>query len=261
MSDEVIAGEVEPEVTQPESAEQAEVTEQVETSEPKPNRTEKRISRLVANIHHKDQKLAQAEAEIATLRAVKEKTPDPTPVAEFPTEDLRYDSPDEYESKLRAYNTRIAREEFAKIQTQQAQDQERQQATAQQAKQEEQNRSIVESYIDNGLESGISEDKLAANEQILRGSNIKEDIARRLYSDANGAQMVDFLCANPDKLDALVSMNPYDAAVHIAVELKPQALSVKPTQTNAPEPLGFTQGGGAPPKDEWDSLAGGATFE
>lgn len=227
---------------------------------PKLNGWEKRIAKLSHREKMKEQENAQLKAELETYKAMQTKA-EPEAAPEFPSDDLRYDNVEEYRQKLDAYNRYVARQEFNSLQQQQ-------QETLKQREAEEQNRAkqaeygaIVENYIEGGLKSGISTERMEANEQILKGANLPQDILKRIYSDEYGAKVVDHIVSNDGLLKEISAMNPYDAAIKIATEIKPSALSSKPLSTNAPDPVAPTQGGGVPPSDEWSQMTEGMTFE
>ena len=102
---------------------------------------------------------------------------------------------------------------------------------------------------------------MQANEQILASHNIPPDLAEFIYSDQSGAQIVDFLAENPEKIQEILSAGHGQAYVKIANEIKPQALSRKPTHTNAPDPLNRTRGTGSIPTEGSSPLLKGATFK
>lgn len=225
----------------------------------KPNGYEKRIATLVHRERIKEQEAAQLKAELETLKALQDnKEPEPAP--DFPSDDLRFDDPDKYRQQLEAYNRHVARQEFESLERQRTEAEQNRQAKEQEQKKQGEFQEIVQTYIEGGITSGISEDKMAANERILQSKNLDQGLAKELYSDQYGAKIVDFLADNPAKLDEIASLTPYQAAVKIATEIKPQALSSKPLSTNAPDPIEPTTGGGMPPSDglKW---IGGAKFE
>lgn len=224
----------------------SEPTPEVET--PKP-RVEKRISTLTSKLHHKDQILAQKEAEIETLRASMPKQEVKTP--ELPSDELKYEDPDKYKQQLNEYHSSIARQAVLEAESEKAKSAEEQRAKEQKVKQQEKYQEVVNSYIETGLKAGISEDKMLANEHVLAEAKLERGLVEQLYSDGSGAQVVDFLADNPEKLAELSAMNPYEAAVSIATEIKPQALSTKSPVSKAPEPAPVTKGGSITPEDDW----------
>lgn len=220
---------------------------------------EKRVSVLTARDIHKTKENNQLKAELATLKAEREQASQVVEVPKLPADDLRYDNPEQYEQELRAYHDNIATEAVSKAnknaESNRVAERERENQSEAQTKQSE----IVNKYIDNGIRSGISEVKMQANEAVFQESKIPTDLANFIYSDESGAQIVDYLADNPDKIQELRNAAPGQAFVMIANEIKPQALSSNPTQTNAPDPLSPTRGGGSPPSDEHPLLKG-ATF-
>lgn len=248
---------------------QPEVVEQVDTEiapEEAPAEGEKlsgydkRISVLTARLRDKEQRLAQLEAAQETKAAMEqEKAPE---VPDIPDPDLIYSDPAAYKQQLRerdialtkaaAYEARQAIKRDAELETK---------TRAQEAKRT-QTHEIVSKYIDNGLKSGITEDRMLANEKVLQSVGINPELAQFLFSDENGAKLVDHLARNPEQLAEIAGLPPTIAAVRIATEIKPKALATKSHVTNAPDPNVLPRGGGKPPTDPMSKFdVKGATFE
>ena len=255
MNDELNNETLEPEQSAPQSEEAAgEVVEQ-----PVSNGYEKRISTLTARNMHKDQELNQLKAENATLKAAKEQ-PKEVAAPELPNEDLRFEDEAAYKKQVSDYHKAVAAESLREAQK----DAESNRVASEKQKAEQassqRQQEIVTSYVDSGIKAGISEVKMQANEQVLAMHKITPELAEFIYSDANGAQIVDYLADNPDKIQELMSSGSGHAYIKIANEIKPQALSTKPTHTNAPDPITPTRGGGSTVSDGLHPLLAGATF-
>lgn len=236
---------------------EVESQEPAEMSKPKP--VEKRISTLVSKLSHKDQELARLQQE---NEALKKSTSAPSAKpASLPDEDLKYDNPAEYKAQLAEYQKSVAIQAYEELEQRRKAEAEQVEAREQQEESQKRYQDLIGSYVDNGLRAGLSEDKMLANEHALKVANMDTGLVERLYSDPNGHALVNYLADHPDELQKVASMNPYDAAVTIATEIKQAALSTKPTYTNAPDPISPTRGGGTPPVNDWDRLADGATFE
>lgn len=250
MSEEAIGAEA------PQVAESA--TETAET--PKLNGYEKRISTLTSRQYHDRDVIKQQKAEIETLKAASTPEQDLS-IPDLPSDDLRYDNQDEYRQKTEAYHVAIANKAVADAET--ARDLRNQDTQKQEQASQQQARfnTIVESYVDGGIKSGISEVKMQSNESALLNANLERSVTEFLYSDEHGAKIVDFLAENPDTMARLAGASPLQASIMIANEIKPQALSTKPAQTNAPDPLDTTRGGGTPPIDELDARLGNVIIE
>ena len=250
---------VEPVVESVESPEVAEATTE-EVEQPVSNGYEKRISTLTARNFHAKQENDQLKAELETLKAVKE-APKDVAVPELPSDDLRFDDEAKYKQQVSDYHKAVAAE--ALQQAQKDQDNSRIASEKLQAAEVRQKRhnEIVTSYVDGGIKAGISEVKMQANEQVLATNQLPQELADFIYSDANGAQIVDFLADNPDRIQELRESVGGHAYIKLANEIKPQALSKKPAHTNAPDPISPTRGAGSPSTDGLSPLIQGATFE
>jgi len=62
------------------------------------------------------------------------------------------------------------------------------------------------------------------------------------------------LADNPAVMYEIVEMDAMSAAVKLATEIKPQALSSTPKVTKAPEPVASIDGGGVSIKDDFDRM-------
>ena len=220
---------------------------------------DKRISVLTARLREKEQKLAQYEAAQLTREEMEEPAPE---IPDLPDDDLRIDDPTAYRQKIKerdqAILNRATYEAKQALKRESSAVTERKRATEQQAK----NQEVIAKYIENGLHQGLSEDRMLANESILKSVNINKDLAHFLYADESGAKLVDYLARNPDQLQELAALPPTIAAVRIATDLKQKALATKPHVTKAPDPAVPTRGGGKPMPDDWSRFeVSGATFE
>ncbi len=246
-----------------ESATETENAEEV--SQPDSNRNlgvEKRISTLTSKLYHKDTELEQLKAEVETLKKVgAQSQPEPQEAVKFPDESLRYDDPEKYTQQAEAFHKAAAAKAYQEERSKFQREQEQSRVKAEQEKVQERIRGILDNYVEKGIEAGINEDRMLANEQVLKEARIDPGLAERLYSHTDGAKIVDYLASNPDKLASLTQQHIMDAAVTLATEITPAALATKSETTNAPDPVSPTVGGGITPADEWARLAPGATFE
>jgi hypothetical protein len=265
MSDELNEVTTEPEAVESVVTDQATEGERVAeatTTEPEPASAgyEKRISTLTARNFHKDTELQQLKAENQTLKALKEK-PVEVSAPELPDEDLRFEDEAAYRQKVSEYHKAVAAEAVKDAQrNQESQRVASEEQKAVKVKQDRHNE-IVTGYVDGGIKAGISEVKMQANEQVLAIHQLPQDLAEFIYSDSDGAKIVDFLADNPEKIQELKNSGSGHAFIKLANEIKPQALSKKPAHTNAPDPISPTRGAGSAPTDGVSPLLQGATFE
>lgn len=220
---------------------------------------EKRIARLTAHRRSLEEENEQLKQQLS------QKNPpavDVEPVIpDLPDPDLQYDDPKKYRELIAARDKAVI--DYATWQTRQSiqRDAEARERSQREQQQQQQRAQIIDAFIENGLKTGISEDRMAANEQVLKSHGIKPDLAHFIYADANGAQLADYLAANPEVLREVNSLHPTQAAVKIATEIKPRALAKKPHVTNAPDPVSPTRGAGRPLADELDKATPGWSFE
>lgn len=220
----------------------------------------KRIATLTARNHAMRQELEALKA-LKTPEAIaaKEAAEKPPVVPEYPDEDLKFDDPVKYKELLAARDQAIVDLATWKatraIETREQTQKQQELMTEAQTLRDE----IVSTYIENGVQAGVSEKRMAENEQALKEAGINQDLAFFLYSDVDGARLIDYLAANPKELAALSALHPTIAAAKVATEIKPKALGKKPHVTKAPDPATPSRGTSRR-ETEWDKVAPGATF-
>jgi hypothetical protein len=136
-----------------------------------------------------------------------------------------------------------------------------QQTQAEQLAAQAKHSEVIQSYAKQGLKDGLTIDQMQINEQVLNGAGISNEIGNYLMQDSNGAKVANYLANNPDDLQKVVSMNPMQAAVFIANEVKLKALGPS-NVSNAPEPMQTqTRGLASVTQDEFDERCSGAQFD
>lgn len=217
----------------------------------------KRNKILTKQLRDAERRLAQMEAEKSTKKAVDEK---PLEMPAMPSDDLKYDNPEEYHKQFQEFQKSLVEYTTAQAERNYEARQKQRQQEQEQQKFQQRQQEIVENYVDNALQNGITEEQLQYNEKVLQAFSVSNDLAEFLYSDDNGPKIVNHLVSNPETLQKLSAMTPMQAAVFIASEVKPQALSTKPKTTSAPDPVPINDSN-APISDEWDSVGAGYSFE
>lgn len=233
-------------------------SEDNETQEPDKEPEDWREKRLAQMAHKKaraEEKLREYEAKLAEYEKTKAQTSEKLPeIPAFPSDDLRYDNPEEWNKQLQAREAAIAKRAQMEFQAQMSREQLTAKQREQQTQQQTELRSIVDKYTASGLEAGISSDKMAYNEEILGEAGVSPDLARYLYSDPKGAQLVDYLASNPAELKKVVEMGGFRAVEYITTAVKPKAGVSKSKATKAPDPIKTTKGTGNATKDDFDKI-------
>lgn len=127
-------------------------------------------------------------------------------------------------------------------------------------KAQQQQRDIINTYANNAQRDGVDLDKLRIAEQTINSAGISNELAQHIMSDNNGGKIAEYLHDNPAVLHEIVSMTPMQAAIKLANEVKPKALSTTPKVSNAPAPLQEIRGGGVHEQDEFERKYPGAQF-
>lgn len=126
--------------------------------------------------------------------------------------------------------------------------------------QKDKNQELISGYYSNAQRDGVDLDKLRVAETMVSQSGIDNSLAQHIMTDVHGGKIVEFLHDNPEVLQELTSMSPMAAAIKIANDIKPQALSQAPRVSNAPAPATDIRGGGVIEQDEFEKNYPGATF-
>ena len=204
----------------------------------------------------KTHKIREAERKAEDLQRQLEETRAKLPQEERPTIPDYPDSFDDaFEDKLAERDEALrnaaafdARQEALKQQQElkQQQAQLEQQQTLQQT---------VQGYSERAVKLGVSESELQMAGQAVANFGISDDVTHFILGDEQGPLITTYLAKNPNELDSLRGMNPMQAAVHIATNVKTKATAAKGT-SKAPPPADTLGNGGAPQsKDKW--LEGG----
>lgn len=208
---------------------------------------EKRLAKLTHKQKRAEEKLREMEQELSKYKQAPEKAQGLPEVPDYPSADLQYDDPNEWKRQVQAREAALV--ERAKAEYRQTSTQE--QATARQT---EEIQGIVQKYTSAGIEAGISKDKMAYNEEVLIDSGVSPDLAKYLYSDAKGAQLVNYLADTPAELEKVAKMSPYAAVEYITTAVKPKAGVTRSKATKAPNPVGKVKGSGASSKNDFDEI-------
>lgn len=223
-----------------------------ENHEDKHNGFQQRINKVTADKYAEKRRADALQKELEELKKssptsepVTTPTPQSTARPELPDDIYDEKKMRKYHNDMIAYNERIAQEASQKA----AGNWEQQQKAEAQKQQQSQ---ILQSWQQNAIKDGVDFDKLHAAEQVVNQAGISEQLATHIMRDANGPKIATYLADNPALLYEVISMNPTDAAVKIATEVKPQALSTTPKVSSAPEPIAEINGGGYVDKDEFD---------
>lgn len=136
----------------------------------------------------------------------------------------------------------------------------RQEEAANLARQNEANNALnlsVTTYTERAEKMNISPADLQAASDTINAYGIQDAVVTHILGDEQGPMMTMFLAKNPAELMALSAMTPMQAAVKIAVDIKPKLGEVS-NISNAPPPPDTLDGGGLGASKRGPK---GATFE
>lgn len=230
--------------------------------EEKTDAFQERINKVTAQKYEQQRRADALEAELQAIRAKQSQPVVPsTPELQPPSVPEDYDYNPEakakYDAEYVTFNRKVAetaaqaaaRAEF-----------ERQQEAARSAEQQAKTQQTVSKFVENAIRDGVDTEKLRAAENTLVQSGITPELGSYLMNDANGGKIVEFLHDNPAIMHDVLSLDPVSAGIKIANEVKPQALSLTPKVTNAPDPIPDISGGGVIDKDDFERANPGTQF-
>lgn len=115
-----------------------------------------------------------------------------------------------------------------------------------QRRQQQQLAEAAQTYDKKAEVLGITPQELQQAGAALVQFGIPDNLAGRILRDDRGPEITTYLAKNVVELDALVRMDPMDAAVHLETVIKPKAKRVAPTPPppppSSPGGAGFPEG-------------------
>lgn len=143
---------------------------------------------------------------------------------------------DEFEAKVKARDDALlAKAKYDAEQALKAEAEQRKQKEAEETKQAEIKKQI-EGYNKRTSELGLKTEDVNKAGQVLVDYGINPELAMFILQDEDGPLITKHLAANPVELSEIIAMSPINAAVKINSVIRTKAASLKPKQTNAPDP-------------------------
>lgn len=220
-----------------------------------------KIKKRDAQIAEKDKtletmngKMSELEAQVANLTAPK-----------APNAELEFDNPDEFKRQTDAFNAHAITKletgaiEKAKVEFRQELATEREQEKLR--KNQEEFAEQGNNHIKKGEAIGLTEEDMVVSANLLDNAGVPNEVQSFLFNDPEGPQIMDFLANNPKELEAMIELPTLNQAAYIERVIRVNAVSTKPTVTNAPNPLINIQGGGMREQDEFEKKYPGAVFK
>lgn len=177
------------------------------------------------------------EAEIARLKAQIPENHKPV-IPDMPDP---YDS--DFDERMRQREEAIKQAAIYEAQDELRQAQLTEQNKATLAKQQNDLIAAVNTYSGRAKALGVSENELQVAGQAVAAYGIAEQVAEFILHDDKGPAITTYLAKNPTELDAISKLNPLQAAIHIATNIKPK-LTGKPRAVDLPDPPDTLSGGG-----------------
>lgn len=214
------------------------------------------IGEKVAKTHEVTRERDDLQKQLDDLKASQ---PQPTvpEVPPLPDQEMIYDDPEGYTSKLVERDQAI--KQRAEYDAQSVLIENQQAANAQRLAQEKQAefKVIEDNYAKNGESFGIDESKLLTDAQTVLNSGVSGDMIVHIAKDAQGALIMKHLNDNPLELDAFRNLQPFQQAQYIESTVRPKLTGARKA-TKAPKPAEVLGGAGVPEKV--DRLTQGAVY-
>ena len=115
----------------------------------------------------------------------------------------------------------------------------------------------VNNYAGRAKALGVSENELKVAGQTVAAYGIADQVAEFILHDDKGPAITAYLAKNPDQLDSIAKLNPLQAAIHIATNIKPK-LTDRSRAADLPDPPETLSGGGVTKRERGPK---GATYQ
>lgn len=256
QADEQVEETQEAEQPEGETAEQKEERHRVEfTEEQQKFINENIVGRQVAKRKEAEQKLEEYQRRLEALEQQSQTQQDGEPVVPDPPN--IWD--DNYEEKTKERDEALIRHAEWRAEQKTRQEWEQRQAWEQQQKHQETLLKQVQTYTERAQKDyGIDPNDLQVAGNAVSQFGINEDLTKFILNDDAGPAITMHLSRNIAELEQLNSMDPIQAAVYIATEIKPRATRNAKRRAAPPEPVDNPKGGGVPEKDRGPK---GAVYE
>jgi hypothetical protein len=104
----------------------------------------------------------------------------------------------------------------------------------------------AKTYDQRATALGVTSEELKTSGDTLRDFGIGEELAGLILEDEEGPLLTKYLAMNLREAKTLVEMPIAQAAMRLGSIVKAHAASLKPKQSNAPDPIDFPASGNAP---------------
>lgn len=202
----------------------------------------KRINQKHFELMEEKRAREAAEAEIAALKS---KIPENHKVDIPPLPDP-YD--DDFDTKMAQRDEAIKKAAIYDAQEEVRQNQLNEQYRTQAESKQKALAEAVNTYSGRARDLNISESELMVAGKTVAAYGIHDSVAEFILQDDKGPAITAHLARNPEQLEIVSRLNPIQAALYIASNVKPK-LSVKSKANDLPDPADTLSGGGVTKKE------------
>ena len=164
---------------------------------------------------------------------------------------------DEYESKVAARDKALEERALAKARMQALEDQRMRQLQEQQRREAEDLRAKAQTYTERAVDLGVSPDELKVAGRVVASVGMDDSLVKYILTSEEGPAITVALSESPADLEALATMDPVSAAVHLERNIVPK-VKRKVKRQRPPEPVETLRGSGVPEEERGPK---GATYE
>jgi len=237
-----------PEVETPESGQGEEASNDANDD---PAGFTKRINQKHFELMEQTRAREAAEAEIARLKSQIPENSKPV----IPPMPDPYDA--DFDERMRQREEAIRQTAIYEANEQARQAQLSDQNNARLAEQQRNLVAAVNTYSERAKALGVSESELKVAGQTVAAYGIAEPVAEFILHDDKGPAITAYLARNPEQLEAMSKLNPLQAAIHVATNIKPK-LTDRPRTADLPKPPDTLSGGGVAKRERGPK---GATYQ
>ena len=163
---------------------------------------------------------------------------------------------DDYQDKIRQRDAVIAQNAEYNVNQQINERNEAAKVQAEQAKQQERTQTLTKTFSDNVLKLGVNEEKVMEAAKTLVDYGADGEIASAMMTDPDGALMIQYFAADLQEFDGFMKLSPMERGRRFE-SIKQKAQTFRPKTSEAPAPAQSISGK-TPPSSRGPA---GATFE
>ena len=216
------------------------------------------------NKQYGEKKQAERERDAALkkvqeIQALQQQAVTPQAIGEIPNE-YDFDTTEEFRQAQSQYINNIKSNAQYEASQKLMEEQRQRDITAQQQSTYDAQQASAKAYTENAEKLGIDPQDLMVAGNTVNSYGVSEGVIMAILDQSNGPLITKYLAANPQEVDNLNNMNPYQAGAYMAT-LSEKAGALKPKPSNTPNPTTDIAGSGSDPESGKYKYSAGSTIE